>query len=412
MCLKCLNKRILVTMMFFVMLLSVLPCTRTASGAKQPQSSDFDVIFNDREAVIDMYYFYIPYAPEFIDGERITVTDNGISKEYKYYINDFYDKNRESLADHGFEIRSQWGEPIRYRITNKGVPLDSEGNKVLTNDLTDEEYYALLEDIDQELEKVDRRYSAKITYHATDIYRHAKVNGINYLLADGKDHVDYNYPDEDTVLKGTFKIPETVTIEGRSYPVVTLSNGLLANQRITAVKIPQTLRIIENDVFVNTGLKRVKIPSSVKMIGSHAFGFNYKDYTYTKVAGFTIYAKYDSAGADYAIDNGFKLIDERVSKKMRVASFKARALKGKKVRLTWKKKTYPNGFQIYKAKKKNGKYVKVATVKQSAPAKWTSKRFKVRSGKKLFFKIRTFTTVDGKMIYGKWSKIKVVKIRR
>ena len=451
MCLKCLNKRILVTMMFLVMLLSVLPCTRTASGAKQPQSSDFDVIFNDREAVIDMYYFYIPYAPEFIDGERITVTDNGISKEYKYYINDFYDKNRESLADHGFEIRSQWvdpntgdemmdldtvigksfdmrfyiyridgrgypldanGEPIRYRITNKGVPLDSEGNKVLTNDLTDEEYYALLEDIDQELEKVDRRYSAKITYHATDIYRHAKVNGINYLLADGKNHVDYNYPDEDTVLKGTFKIPETVTIEGRSYPVVTLSNVLLANQRITAVKIPQTLRIIENDVFVNTGLKRVKIPSSVKMIGSHAFGFNYKDYTYTKVAGFTIYAKYDSAGADYAIDNGFKLIDERVSKKMRVASFKARALKGKKVRLTWKKKTYPNGFQIYKAKKKNGKYVKVATVKQSAPAKWTSKRFKVRSGKKLFFKIRTFTTVDGKMIYGKWSKIKVVKIRR
>ena len=84
----------------------------------------------------------------------------------------------------------------------------------------------------------------------------------------------------------------------------------------------------------------------------------------------------------------------------------------KRSRLTWKKKTYPNGFQIYKAKKKNGKYVKVATVKQSAPAKWTSKRFKVRSGKKLFFKIRTFTTVDGKMIYGKWSKIKVVKIRR
>ncbi len=80
----------------------------------------------------------------------------------------------------------------------------------------------------------------------------------------------------------------------------------------------------------------------------------------------------------------------------------AAAAKKKAVRLTWKKKGSAKlaGYYVYKATKKNGKYKKVATTKKTA---YTVK--KLKSGKKVYYKVRGYKKINGKTIFTKWSNV-------
>ena len=42
--------------------------------------------------------------------------------------------------------------------------------------------------------------------------------------------------------------------------------------------------------------------------------------------------------------------------------------------------------------------------------KFTAKKLKAK--KKYFFKVRPYTLVDGKRVYGKWSNIKTIKAKK
>lgn len=95
------------------------------------------------------------------------------------------------------------------------------------------------------------------------------------------------------------------------------------------------------------------------------------------------------------------------------AKIKAKAIKGKRVKLTWKKIKSVSGFEVYQAVKKKGKYKKVATINKAKATKWISKKLKkYKRGKKVFYKVRVFTKIDGKRIYGKWSNVAKAKIRK
>lgn len=76
----------------------------------------------------------------------------------------------------------------------------------------------------------------------------------------------------------------------------------------------------------------------------------------------------------------------------------------------WNKVNGVDGYHIQLATdkkfKKNRKSVIVA--KQNASKKTVKK---LKSKKKYFVRVRTYKTVNGKKIYGKWSKIKSVKIK-
>ena len=90
-------------------------------------------------------------------------------------------------------------------------------------------------------------------------------------------------------------------------------------------------------------------------------------------------------------------------------SLKAKALKGHKVKLTWKKASGVSGYYILRADKKNGKYRKVKVIKKAGVKKWTQK--KLRKGKKYYYKIRPFTRISGKIYKGKLSKAVKVKAK-
>lgn len=78
--------------------------------------------------------------------------------------------------------------------------------------------------------------------------------------------------------------------------------------------------------------------------------------------------------------------------------------KNRKFTATWKKTAGATGYQVQYKLKSAKKYNTLKTLKK---LKVTSK--KLKKGKKYQFRVRTYTTVKGSKVYGKWTKVKTVK---
>ena len=93
-----------------------------------------------------------------------------------------------------------------------------------------------------------------------------------------------------------------------------------------------------------------------------------------------------------------------------LAKVKIKKVKGakKKITVTWKKADGAKGYEILVAKNKKGtKAAKTYTVKKNAAKKVIKK---LKKGK-YFVKVRAYKTIKGNTIYGKYSKVKKVKVR-
>lgn len=82
----------------------------------------------------------------------------------------------------------------------------------------------------------------------------------------------------------------------------------------------------------------------------------------------------------------------------------------KTVAVKWKKVSGASGYEIYSATSKNGKYKKVATVKKGGTT--SCKNTKLKKGKTYYYKVRAYCTVNGKKVYGKYSEVKSVKVKK
>ena len=80
--------------------------------------------------------------------------------------------------------------------------------------------------------------------------------------------------------------------------------------------------------------------------------------------------------------------------------------KSRKFTVTWKKTKGATGYQVQYKLKSAKKYKTLKTLKK---LKVTSK--KLKKGKKYQFKVRTYTTVKGTKVYGKWTKVKTIKCK-
>ncbi|MBQ6150400.1 MAG: fibronectin type III domain-containing protein [Mogibacterium sp.] len=90
-------------------------------------------------------------------------------------------------------------------------------------------------------------------------------------------------------------------------------------------------------------------------------------------------------------------------------ALKAKNIRKRKVKIVWSKVEGADGYEIYiKApgkktfKKRATKSARVKSITHSG----------LRKGKKYSYKVRAFTTVDGKKVYGAFSAVKRVKIKR
>lgn len=103
------------------------------------------------------------------------------------------------------------------------------------------------------------------------------------------------------------------------------------------------------------------------------------------------------------------------AKKAKVTIKKLKNVKGKKAKITWKASNRWNvsGYQIMYAR--NKKFTKGKKVKNVYYGTTTSKTLKgLKKKKTYYFKIRAYITdyASGNKVYGKWSKVKKVKIKK
>lgn len=78
----------------------------------------------------------------------------------------------------------------------------------------------------------------------------------------------------------------------------------------------------------------------------------------------------------------------------------------KKITVKWKKVSGASQYQVYRSAKKKSGYKKVKTTKS---LKWTNR--KLKSKKKYYYKVRSYTTVKGKNVYSKWSNVSGKKVK-
>ena len=82
-------------------------------------------------------------------------------------------------------------------------------------------------------------------------------------------------------------------------------------------------------------------------------------------------------------------------------------IRGRKVVVKWKNVVGISGYQIqYATNKKYKKAKKTVTHKKQYVIK------KLRKKKNYYIRVRAYTVYNGKKVYGKWSKVKKVKIKK
>lgn len=99
-----------------------------------------------------------------------------------------------------------------------------------------------------------------------------------------------------------------------------------------------------------------------------------------------------------------------VTKPAKVKSLKAKNVKKKKVKLTWKKVSEAKGYQVqYSLKKK----FPSKNTKKKTTTKRTLTIKKLKKKKTYYFRVRAYKRkASGSKVYGAWSKVVKVKIRR
>lgn len=94
----------------------------------------------------------------------------------------------------------------------------------------------------------------------------------------------------------------------------------------------------------------------------------------------------------------------------KVSKINLQNLKKRKVRITWKKVKNADGYQVYRATKKNGKYRLVKVVKGNKKVSYINT--KLKKNKKYYYKVRAYRTVKGKKVYGAFSSKKSILIKK
>ena len=89
-----------------------------------------------------------------------------------------------------------------------------------------------------------------------------------------------------------------------------------------------------------------------------------------------------------------------------VKKTKAVSKKTKTCVVSWKKTKRADGYEVYMATSKKGKYKKIGQTK-----KLTLTKKKLKKGKTCYFKVRAYKTYKGKKTYGAYTKVIKAKIK-
>lgn len=226
------------------------------------------------------------------------------------------------------------------------------------------------------------------------------------------------------VFSGCTALKKATLNKGR----INIVAGMFANcTALSEVVIPDTVQNINIYAFLNCKLlKNLKLPASIKEISISAFdgaGITTVKYAGTReqwkkikktLTGNASLAKAtitDSTGVSFAA-NGTDLTpaaSEKVKKPGKVKITKAKNVKTKKLTVKWKKTSKAKGYQIQIAS--NKRFTKGKKTKTLSKTTYSFK--KLKKNKYYYVRVRAYVyNSNHKKVYGSWSAVKKVKIKK
>ena len=224
---------------------------------------------------------------------------------------------------------------------------------------------------------------------------------------------------------GCTALKKAVLNKGR----INIVYGMFENcTSLTEVVIPDTVENIAMYAFLNCrSLTHLNLPASLKSISVHAFegaGVTTITYAGTKAqwqkvkknltgnGSFVTATVTDSTGVSFAVsgsNNGNQNPQQTVKKPGKVKITKAKNVKTKKLTVKWKKTSKAKGYQIQIAS--NKKFTKGKKTKTLSKTTYSFK--KLKKNKYYYVRVRAYVyNSNHKKVYGSWSTVKKVKIKK
>lgn len=224
---------------------------------------------------------------------------------------------------------------------------------------------------------------------------------------------------------GCTALKKAVLNKGR----INIVYGMFENcTSLTEVVIPDTVENVAMYAFLNCrSLTHLNLPASLKSISVHAFegaGVTTITYAGTKAqwqkvkknltgnGSFVTATVTDSTGVLFTVsgsNNGNQNPQQTVKKPAKVKIKKAQNVKTKKLTVKWKKTSKAKGYQIQIAS--NKKFTKGKKTKTLSKTTYSFK--KLKKNKYYYVRVRAYVyNRNHKKVYGSWSAVKKVKIKK
>ena len=193
----------------------------------------------------------------------------------------------------------------------------------------------------------------------------------------------------------------------------------------TTIKIKDgTKHIAEDCLYKIDGVKQIFIPSSVKIVESVNIS-ECKDLKRVYINGkktefddISCQNNYHAKTTYYIKSKAYKVIEHFDKdhytyttdwKPSKTKSVKAVGKTKSTAKITWKKQGYVTGYEVYMKTSKNGKWKKVATLKDSDSTSYTKKG--LSKNKTYYFRVRAYKTVYDTTYYGAYSATDAAKTK-
>ena len=289
-----------------------------------------------------------------------------------------------------------------YKLTVKGVPLDKmlEDKKI---DLGKVKSITMIPNGTSKITKIEVHDAAKY-FIATDGTISKNSNASQKIDAGGGDIMLFGPGNtRDEVIRGSFK---NMNIETRKPGLTSLAASSpsyntvnLTWSRLQDVDGYYIDRYDYNSRKWSNYFIDVESPA-VTSYTDRNLKTNVK-YTY-RIRGYRIDGNSEIEGPNSKEANATPKLSSSKQKKLK------KNKKKRSVTLRWSKVSGANGYQIYRATKKKGKFKKIKTIKKQKVIKWTNK--KLKKGKRYFYKIRAYKNVDGKKVYSSFSAVRNIRL--
>ena len=254
------------------------------------------------------------------------------------------------------------------------------------------------------------------------------IKNVNYVMYSSPDLTsDGNY-----TISETSNVVVTPTTKPTTEPTVKPSTEPTAKPTAEPTKIPAEDKVNVKKINVNISSKNgsslvIKWDRISEADYYEVYRATSKNGTYTKIktinnAKTTSYTntRLNCGTTYYYIVKSYKKINSQkvcigeseVSSAKVIpitTSIKTAKTQKNKVTLKWKKVSGVSGYEVYRATSKSGKYKKVKTITNSSKTTYVNENLK--TGKKYYYKIRTYKKVNGKKVYGEYSTIKTVTVK-